>query len=68
MNERPREFTFELSPKSGADIWVKAPEDEHGRRMFADLHINVDWAEDLAELLMQAVEEAVAANLDLEHG
>lgn len=65
---RPDKFTYELCPKSGADIWVKGPEDAKGRRMFPDIHLNVDWAEDLAELLLAAVEEAVAANLDLGDG
>jgi hypothetical protein len=58
MAERSDKFTYELNPKSGAKIWVKAPDDSHGRRMFPDLHINVDWAEDLILLLMSAIEEA----------
>lgn len=58
MADRSDKFTYELNPRSGAKIWVKAPDDSHGRRMFADLHINVDWAEDLIIVLAEAIEEA----------
>lgn len=55
--ERTDKFTYELNPKSGADIWMKAPVDKRGRPIFPDLHINVDWAEDLILELSLAIEE-----------
>lgn len=55
--ERTNKFTYALDPKSGADIWLKAPVDKRGRPIFPDLHINVDWAEDLILELSLAIEE-----------
>ena len=55
--ERSDKFTYVLDPKSGADIWLKAPVDKRGRPIFPDLHINVDWAEDLILELSLAIEE-----------
>lgn len=55
--ERGDKFTYELNPKSGADLWLKSPVDSRSRPIFPDLHLNVDWAEELVCTLMVAIEE-----------
>lgn len=64
--ERGSQFETVIQP--GGRLWVKAPQNERGFRLCPDLHLSLGDAEDLAYVLLQAVEEAVALDLDLDHG
>jgi hypothetical protein len=61
-----RSDKFEFVHQPGGRLWVKAPVDDKGRSVCPDLHLDLARAEDLGYLLLQAVEEAVARNLDIE--
>lgn len=68
MADRTDKFEIERKPRSGADLWVKAPADDRGFPACPDLHLSFARAEELAYALLQAVEEAARDDLDLEHG
>lgn len=55
--ERTGKFQFKLNPRSGADVWLIAPVDDQGNRVCADLHLDVDSAEEAAFALLQAVDD-----------
>lgn len=54
-------FTYELNPKSGADVWVKAPTAKFGYPSRPDMHFSLAEAEEIGYLLLQAVEDAKKA-------
>ena len=66
--DRDGKFQVQRKPRSGADFWVKAPVDDAGRPECPDLHLSVARAEELGYALLQAVEDLVQADLDLEGG
>lgn len=59
---RTDKFTRVLNPKSGADIWIKAPTAKCGYPTRPDLHFSLEEAEEIGYLLLQAVEDARKAS------
>ena len=62
MPDRTSKFTIEWEPASGADIWVKAPVGKHGYPTRPDIHFSLAEAEEVAYLLLQALEDAKNAS------
>jgi hypothetical protein len=58
--ERTDKFQAEYvppPPPPAGKFVVRAPADEHGRPICADLHLTPDMAEQLALVLLQAIED-----------